>query len=228
MPAARSVTATTSTSTGRSRLSQYQAPPPAPPRISSNTTHFTERPPLVFSGSRSMRRADKSFIESVTVWLPLETWHGMRTKGEAQLVLGDYPLEDVVRGGAGSTRGGYWRVFCLDRSNQGVGGSGESPPSFARPVCWMARRRTNSICPLRLRRSSLAQRWSDASRQGRHEGETAFVQQGGRFQFDIIWISRVTGGNKQPWLRGLRACADCSSRWGSVWIVGRVCAFPGP
>src|SRR6185503_10180074 len=69
VPAARSVTLATSTSTGRSRVNQYHAPPPAPPSSRSNTTHFTHRPPPAWSGSRSIFRADRSSI-SATDQLP--------------------------------------------------------------------------------------------------------------------------------------------------------------
>jgi len=68
-------------------------------------------------------------------------------------------LSDVVWEGESSTRPCVRPEWVVDRVNQGFGGSGRSPPSFfSRPACWTARRRTNSICPLRLRRSSFAQR----------------------------------------------------------------------
>ena len=99
------------------------------PAASSNTTHFTQRPPPVFRGSRSMRRADKSSIESVTVRLPSETSNGMRTKGEEQPVLHDYLPNDVESGWGSSTdsgragelpgrpaESGLWRVRRVARS----------------------------------------------------------------------------------------------------------------
>src|SRR5687768_16998242 len=55
------------------------------------------------------------------------------------------------------------RMAVANGSNQRLGGG---LSSFNRPDCWAARRKRNSICALRLRRASFAQRWMASSTSG--------------------------------------------------------------